>query len=204
MLVGCGGDANYDSTDGQFANEPAGNYDAEITQATFKPKQTVAQTNDLLLSVENTGDKTIPALALTVRLVGEGSTLPFAYRDEQTGLASPQRPVWVMEEGYPKLAGTVGQGGTGSANQLTKNFGELEPGETADTVWRLTPVRPGAYRVRFSVAAGLSGQANAVDADGGTPEVTLPAFISARAQLTQVDDKGNVVPFNGSTNESGN
>ena len=73
MLVGCGGDANYDSTDGQFANEPAGNYDAEITQATFKPKQTVAQTNNLLLSVENTGDKTIPALALTVRLVGEGA-----------------------------------------------------------------------------------------------------------------------------------
>ena len=113
MLVGCGGDANYDSTDGQFANEPAGNYDAEITRAYLKPKQMVAQTNDLLLSVENTGDKTIPALALTVRLVGEDSTLPFAYRDEQTGLASPQRPVWVMEEGYPKLAGTVGQGGTG-------------------------------------------------------------------------------------------
>ena len=65
-------------------------------------------------------------------------------------------------------------------------------------------MRPGAYRVRFSVAAGLSGQANAVDAEGGTPEVTLPAFISARAQLTQVDDNGNVVPFNGSTNESGN
>lgn len=203
MLVGCGGDTNYDSTDGQFANEPAGNYDAEITQASFKPKQMVAQTNNLLLSVKNTGDKTIPALALTVRLVGEESTIPFAYHDKQVGLASPQRPVWVMEQGYPKLVGTVGRGGTGSANRLTNNFGKLEPGDTADTIWKLTPVRPGAYRVQFTVAAGLSGQANAVAADGKTPEVTLPAIISARPQLTQVDDNGNVVPFNGSTNGSG-
>ena len=52
-------------------------------------------------------------------------------------------------------------------------------------------------------AEELSGQANAVDASGETPEITLPAFISARPQLTQVDDNGNVVPFNGSTDESG-
>jgi hypothetical protein len=58
-------------------------------------------------------------MSVTVNLPEEGSTLAFAYRDPQPGLASPQRPVWVLEEGYPKLAGTVGRGGAATANRRT-------------------------------------------------------------------------------------
>ena len=201
VLVGCGG--SDDS--GQFSNQATGDFPAEITKAVFQPKQTISNTTNLLLSVKNTGEETIPALALTVNTLGEESLLPFAYHDKQVGLASPQRPIWVLEQGYPKLIGTTGDGGTATSNRLTRNFGELAPGDTANTIWKLVPVKPGAYRVEFTVAAGLSGEANAEDANGDTPRVVLPAVISARPELTQVDKDGNVVPYDESTAfQSGN
>jgi len=192
ILAGCGGG---DDDGGQFANEPAGEYPVRIVSAEFPPDQTIAETYDMEISVENTGDETIPAITTSLSLPGMGSTLAFAYRDPQPGLAQPQRPIWVMEEGYPKLAGTVGRGGAGNANRRTFNFGELAPGETADMIWRVTAVRPGDYRVAFKIAAGLSGEANAVDAAGETPTGLLPARISARPIPTRINDQGKVVPL---------
>ncbi len=191
LVAGCGGD----DEGGQFANEPSGEYPVEIVNAEFKPRQEISNTYDMKLSVRNTGDETIPALNTSISLPGMGSTLAFAYRDPQKGLAMPQRPVWVMEEGYPKLAGTVGRGGAGNANRRTFNFGELPAGETADMIWRVTAVRPGDYRLAFRVAAGLSGEAVAVDAAGDDPVGVLPARISARPILTKINENGKVVPL---------
>lgn len=191
ILAGCGGDDDG----GQFANEPAGDYPVKIVSAEFPVRQTIAETYDMKLSVENTGDETIPAITTSISLPGMGSTLAFAYRDPQEGLAQPQRPIWVLEEGYPKLAGTVGRGGAGNANRRTFNFGALPAGETADMIWRVTAVRPGDYEVAFRIAAGLSGEATAVDAAGDDPTGLLPAKISARPIPTKIDDKGKVVPL---------
>lgn len=190
LITGCGGDDG-----GQFANEPAGDYPVEIVSAEFPVRQEVANTYDMKLSVKNTGDETIPALVTSISLPGMGSTLAFAYRDPQQGLAMPQRPVWVMEEGYPKLAGTVGRGGAGNANRRTFNFGELPAGETADMIWRLTAVRPGDYKVAYRIAAGLSGDAVAVDAAGDDPIGLLPTRISSRVIPTKINENGKVVPL---------
>ncbi|MDQ2700593.1 MAG: hypothetical protein M3Y23_04620 [Actinomycetota bacterium] len=195
ILAGCGGD---DEEAGQFANEPAGEYPVEVISAEFEPRQTIAETYNLVLAVRNTGDEAVPGLTTTISLPGRGSTLAFAYRDPQPGLAMPQRPVWVLEQGYPKLAGTKGRGGAGSANRRTFNFGAVEPGDVAKMVWRVTAVRPGNYRLAYQVAAGLSGEANAVDNAGDTPEGVLPARISDIPIVTEIDDQGNVVPLDAS------
>ena len=133
-------------------------------------------------------------MAVTIDLPGEDSTLAFNYRDDQVGLARSQRPVWVLEEGYPKLAGTVGRGGTGTASKRTFNFGEVEAGDTAKMIWRVVAVKPGPH-VSYTVSAGLSGEANALDASGETPEGVLPSVISAKPIVTKIDDNGKIVPL---------
>jgi hypothetical protein len=191
ILAGCGGDDDG----GQFADEPAGDYPVEIVSAEFPARQKVAETYDMELAIRNTGDETIPGITTSISLPGMGSTLAFAYRDPQEGLAMPQRPVWVMEEGYPKLAGTEGRGGAADANRRTFNFGELPPGETADIIWRVTAVRPGSYEVAYRIAAGVSGEANAVDADGEDPTGVLPVRVNSRPVVTKIDENGKVVPL---------
>ncbi len=192
ILAGCGGG---EEPGAQFDNEPAGDYPVEVLSADFASRQTIAETYDLELAVRNSGDETIPAMNVTIDLPGEGSTLAFNYRDEQVGLARSQRPVWVLEEGYPKLAGTIGRGGAATASKRTFNFGEVEAGDTAEMIWRVTAVKPGEHRVSYQVNAGLSGEANALDASGEPAEGVLPAFISAKPILTRINQKGKVVPL---------
>lgn len=191
LLAACGGGGDG----GQFANEATGEFPVEVIESSFEPVQTVAEAYDLTLAVRNSGDETIPAINTTLNLPGLGSTLAFAYRDRQEGLAQAQRPVWVLEEGYPKLAGTVGPGGAATANRRTFNFGELDPGDTANMVWRVTALKPGRYRLAWKVSAGLGTETRAVDAAGGQPAGTLPVRIGNRARLTRVDERGKVVPL---------
>ncbi len=190
-IVGCGGSEAGE----QFSNEAPGDYPVEIVSAEFKPRQFVARAYDLVISARNTGDETIPAMVVTIGLPDEISTLAFAARDPQPELAQPQRPIWVMETSYPKLAGTIGPGGAATANRRTFNFGELPPGETADMVWRVTAVEPGNYRLSYRLSAGLGPDTKAVDSSGGTPGGILPVRITDRAVLTKVDKEGNVVPL---------
>ncbi|MBK5232656.1 MAG: hypothetical protein JJE13_06710 [Thermoleophilia bacterium] len=192
ILAGCGGGGESGA---QFANEPAGDYPVEVLAADFPPRQTIAETYNFELAVRNSGDETIPAMSVTINLPGEGSTLAFAYHDDQVGLAQSQRPVWVLEEGYPKLAGTIGRGGAATSNRRTFNFGEVEAGDTAEMIWRVVAVKPGEHRISYQVNAGLSGEAHALDASGEPAEGVLPSFISAKPILTKIDDKGKVVPL---------
>ncbi|MGK2931689.1 MAG: hypothetical protein ACSLFD_02770 [Solirubrobacterales bacterium] len=192
ILAGCGGD---DESGAQFANEPAGDYPVEVVSADFPARQTISETYDLELAVRNSGDETIPGMSVTIDLPGEGSTLAFNYRDQQAGLARTQRPIWVLEEGYPKLAGTIGRGGTATANPRTFNFGAVEAGDTAKMIWKVVAVEPGAHRLSYRVSAGLSNDTKALDAAGEAPEGSLPSFISAKPILTKIDENGKVVPL---------
>lgn len=192
LIAACGGSGEVGD---QFSNETPGEYPVEVVRAEFKPRQFVARTYDLRIAVRNSGDETVPALVATINLPREDSTLAFAARDPQPGVAQPQRPIWVMESGYPKLAGTVGRGGAATANRRTFNFRELPPGETATMIWRVTAVEPGNYGVGFQIDAGLGVDTSAVDAAGEVPRGLLPVRITDRAVLTQVDEKGNVVPL---------
>ena len=50
----------------QDANEPEGNFPVSIVSADFPSKQQLAQNTNLTLAVENSGDQTIPNLAITI------------------------------------------------------------------------------------------------------------------------------------------
>jgi hypothetical protein len=191
FVAGCGGDDDG----GQFANQPTGNFPVEITSASLKPRQTVADTYTMKVAVKNTGDETIPAINTVIDLPGMDSTLAFAYGDKQRGLAMNQRPVWVVEEGWPKLAGAIGRGGATTPDKRTFAFGKLKPGATATMVWKLVAVRPGRYLLRYTIGAGLGPDTKAVDASGDVPSGVLPVRISNFARLTEVNEKGQVVPI---------
>lgn len=190
VAAGCGGEEPD-----QFPGEKPGDYLVQVIQSSFEPVQTVAETYDLVIAARNTGEKTIPALNATVNLPGKGSTLAFAYRDRQQGLAWSQRPVWVLEEGYPKLAGTVGRGGTETSNLRTFNFGELAPGDTANMVWRVTALKPERVKLTWELSAGLGIDVNAVTATGDRPEGSFPVLIRNKPRLTRIDERGRVVPL---------
>jgi hypothetical protein len=134
--------------------------------------------------------------------VAQGS---FSVLSEQEGLAIPSRPVWILEQGYPREVGTEagepppgelsGSGGADTANTNTFSFGPLEPNSSKEVVFKVTPVQSGTYTVHYRVAAGLQGKAVAVTGDGSIPEGEFVVVISDTPPQTRVDDAGNVVPI---------
>jgi hypothetical protein len=265
-LTACGGGERQD------ADEPEGEFPVEIVSADFAPAQRLAQTSELTLTVRNSGEETIPDLAITVftdpdttpdidasdaddpdassdeaadetatdadgeeipeeqlgsavdqaleeELEGEEESgdetepdqeLPeaagaFHVISEQPGLAIPSRPVWILEQGYPRIAGTEagpapagelsGTGGSDAVQTNTFSFGELEPDETREVVWLVTAVQPGTYTVHYRVAAGLQGKAVAVNDDGSVPEGEFVVRITDLPPQTRVNDAGEVVPI---------
>ncbi len=215
-IASCGGTR-------QDANEPEGNFPVSIVSADFPSKQQLAQNTNLTLAVANSGDKTIPDLAITIFTSSNASTsdsgttstgtgsapagasggannLPdvqgsFSVRSEQEGLAIPFRPVWILEVGFPKLEGQTASAGAEAAQTDTFAFGALAAHQTKRIVWNVTPVQAGTYTVHYRVAAGLEGKAKAVTADGSVPEGEFVVRISSAPPQTRVDDSGKVVPI---------
>jgi hypothetical protein len=215
-VASCGGSR-------QDANEPEGDFPVSIISADFPSKQQLAENTNLTLAVENSGDQTIPNLAITIFTTSNASTgestttttttatstgttstteeLPtaqgsFSVRSEQAGLAIPFRPVWILEEGFPKYEGETASAGAEAAQTDTYAFGALAPNETKRIVWNVTPVQGGTYTVHYRVAAGLEGKAKAVTADGSVPEGEFVVRISTTPPQTRVDNSGRVVPIN--------
>jgi hypothetical protein len=212
-VASCGGGERQD------ADEPEGDFPVQIVNANFPSKQQLAQNTNLTLTVANTGDQAIPDLAITIFTTSDASTsessssgttttgtgtstqeLPtaqgsFSVRSEQEGLAIPFRPVWILEEGFPKLAGQTASAGAEAAQTDTFSFGELAPNQSREMVWNVTPVQAGTYTVHYRVAAGLQGKAKAVTADGSVPEGEFVVRISSAPPQTRVNDAGQVVPI---------
>ena len=219
-IASCGGGQRQD------ANEPSGNFPVQVVSADFPSKQSLAQNTNLTLGVKNTGHDAIPDLAITIFTTSNASTnestsastggtttgetttsgasssdLPsaegaFSVPSDQPGLAIPSRPVWILEQGYPKLQGQTQPAGAEAAQTDTYSFGSLAPGETRTMVWNVTPVQAGTFTVHYKVAAGLGGKAKAVTADGSVPEGEFVVRISSAPPQTQVTGSGKVVPIN--------
>jgi hypothetical protein len=119
----------------------------------------------------------------------------FSVRSEQQGLAIPFRPVWILEEGFPKLAGQTASAGAEAAQTDTFSFGSLDPHQSRAMVWNVTPVQAGTFTVHYRVAAGLQGKAKAVTADGSVPEGEFVVRISSAPPQTRVNNAGQVVPI---------
>ena len=194
-LIGCGG-----SEERQDENEQTGELPVDIETASFPTRQRLAETTFLRLAVENTGEKAIDNLAITISIAGkagEASLQPFSVRDDQPGLSIPDRPVWILEEGYPRLAGESVRAGVQTANEKTFDFGELKPGRTTEAVWKVTPVRAGTYTLTYRVDAGLHGRAVAVTPDGSPPVGSFVVEITDVPPQTRVNDAGQVVEIQG-------
>ena len=63
-IASCGGGERQD------ADEPSGNFPVQVVSADFPSKQSLAQNTNLTLGVKNTGQDTIPDLAITIFKIG--------------------------------------------------------------------------------------------------------------------------------------
>ncbi|HEY2056670.1 MAG TPA: hypothetical protein VGH14_22265 [Solirubrobacterales bacterium] len=200
LLAACGSSSSSDS------NEKAGNYEVIVTGASFPGKQVVGQTSLMEIDVKNTGEKTVPALTVTVNVEGkegEDARIPFAIRDPQAGLAGPDRPVWVLAATYPRLAGSSSPGGAETSNLKTYTFGALKPGKSVEAVWKLSAVRAGKYTIGYEVEAGLTGQAKAKTSTGVRPGGTFVTDISTALPETEVNAAGEIVEIKHDAKNSG-
>ena len=189
-LLGACGESSSD------ANQAAGTYDVRVTEANFPTEQRLGQTSLLRIGVRNTGKKALPALTVTISIAGkkgQTSSLPFGIHDPQTGLAQPDRPVWVLAQTYPRLAGSSEPGGASTSNRKTFSFGPLKPGATTAAVWKLSAVKAGKFTLLYNVDAGVSGTAKARTSGGVAPGGSFATEISAVPPDTEVTDSGEVV-----------
>lgn len=192
-LAACGGGGE---SAGAGAGEAPGNYPAKVVEATFPTSQRLGETYLMRLGIRNAGRRTMPALTVTVSVggkEGETSSLPFTIHDPQPGLEQPDRPVWVLSAGYPKLAGSEEPAGAESAHQKTFDFGPLKAGATRRAVWKLSAVKAGTFTLLYAVDAGIAGAAKAVTSGGTAPGGSFEVRISKALPETEVTGSGEVV-----------
>ncbi len=209
IATGIGGCGDGGAEARQDADEPSAKFPVRITAAKFPTEQRLAETSDLVIGVENTGEEDIPELAFTITTDdGKGAaaaTNPdgsFSVRLDDDSLANPNRPVWILENKYPRPIDPAtnkpeppppGLGPGFRAQTNTFAFGELQAGDTEEIIWRLTPVMPGTYTLRYQVEAGLTGKALAVTSDGGEVKGEFVVTITDKAPKARVGDNGQVI-----------
>jgi hypothetical protein len=173
----------------QDANEPRGNYPVEVA-ASFPSSQRLAKPAIFSVRVRNAGTKTMPNVAVTVTSKGKGTSAEaFAQTNQQVGLQSRSRPVWIVDRG-PK------GGETAFAN--TWAVGSLGAGRSTTIQWRVTPVKPGKFGISYRVAAGLYGKARAVLQGGGIPKGSFDVSITNAPRQSRVAGNGAIVEGGGS------
>ena len=206
LLSACG-----DDNERQDADEPSGEFRVDVVDASFPLEQRLAETGYLRLTFENAGDETVPDLAVTVWTGDEMASEPFSVRSDQPDLADPNRPVWILENGFPKCVDDdkvppcipsdqaspkeireAGSAGAEAAQTNTYSFGALQPGEQLEAIWQVTPVQSGTYTVHYQASAGLTGQAKAVTEDGSAVEGEFVVTISDKPPRARVNDAGKV------------
>ena len=171
LLVGCGGGQRQD------AKEPKGTFDVDVVKDSFPLQQHIAKQSRLRIAIRNTGDKTVPNVAVTVKGLSR--------HDSQPGLADPNRSIWIIDAG-PRGGDTAYVG--------TWALGALRPGATRTFEWRVTPTKSGVYDVRYEVAAGLNGKAKARTSSGQKPSGSFTVRVSGQPADARVDPRtGRVV-----------
>ncbi|MHB8690371.1 MAG: hypothetical protein ACYDHH_03925 [Solirubrobacteraceae bacterium] len=191
LLAACGGGARQD------ANETRGQYQVKVLTASFPAVQSLAQHSQLVLELRNSGSNTIPDIAVTILDAKYGTQAQaFATTISGSDLASRSRPVWVIDKPPGPCLYSCRQGGPGSAVTAYSNtwaLGKLAPRHTVKFVWVLTAVKSGHYQVRYEVAAGLNGRAQAIDSSGKQPTGTFTVTVNHHPQQSYVNNAGQIV-----------
>jgi hypothetical protein len=168
----------------QDADAPSGRFDLDVTAASFPAEQRIAEASTLRLEVENTGDRAVPDLAVTVETdPGEEGQAPVAFgqsTDDPT-LAASARPVWIVDEGPV---------GGDSAYDNTWAVGPLGEGQSRTVEWKLTAAKAGRYTVNWRLAPALEGDVSLGD---GRTEGEFEVTISDEPVPARVGDDGEVV-----------
>jgi hypothetical protein len=184
-FAGCGGGERQDE------NEPEGSFPVKVVRATFPENQKLAKSSDLVVTVQNAGQKTIPDIAVTV----DG----FDKRKHNPELADPSRPVFAVNGVQVKIAGfpeakDASPRGCDTAYVNTWACGPLRPNEQRTFRWSVTAVQAGNFKIRWRVAAGLDGKAKAVSPGGGrAPSGEFSGSISDEAPEVRVADDGHTI-----------
>ena len=173
VVAGCGGGESAR----QDADEPSGTWTVDVVEAEFPRSQRLAEQETLRIRVRNTAERAVPNVAVTVD--------SFSRRSEQAGLADPNRPVWIVDDGP--------RGGT-TAYTNTWALGRMAPGQTKTFEWKVTPVEAGTHKVSYRIAAGLDGKAKARLDGGDRPEGTFTVKVDEEPSQARVDpDSGDVI-----------
>ena len=204
-LAACGGGSRQDVA------EPSHHYAVQITSQSFPAQQTLSQHTHMVLTIKNVSGQPIPNLAVTVCNVtcaypapaGEGSSSgAFANNLSENNLASPSRPVWVVDHppgpctgrsGYSCQSG--GAGGFDTAYDNTWAAGRVAPGQSITFDWGVTAVKTGHFTVAWMVAAGLNGKAKAYVSGvaGGVPQGQFSVSIAGKPSQSYVNNAGQIV-----------
>ena len=91
--AGCGGER-------QDENEPEGDFAVEVVDAMFPEKQKLAKTSELVITVRNAGDETVPNVAVTVNGLN--------YRSEASGRRQRRAPAVRHQRRPARDRGTAG------------------------------------------------------------------------------------------------
>jgi hypothetical protein len=183
-VIGCGGGERQD------ANEDDASYEVTVTDAKFPENQRLAQESNLVLTVRNDADETIPNVAVTLKGLDA--------RSDNPNLQDSSRPVFVINGdaaeigGYQEVKLAAPEGGQ-TALVDTWTLGELEPGAKKTFRWRLTAVKPGPFELSYAVAAGLGGKAKAVGPGDAQPQGSFKGAISAKAPVSRIGPDGRTV-----------
>jgi hypothetical protein len=184
-LAGCGGAERQDE------DEPEGDFAVEVVRASFPEDQKLAKSSNLVITVRNAGDRTIPNVAVTVN--------GFNVRRADPELADPERPQFVIN-GVPREIGGFPEAkdasplGCDTAYVNTWACGPLAEREQRTFRWSVTAVQAGDFEVNWRVAAGLDGKANAVGPGGGeAPSGSFSGTVSDEAPEVRVADDGKTV-----------
>jgi len=183
--VGCGGAERQDE------DEPEGDFAVEVVRASFPEDQKLAKSSSLLITVRNAGRDTIPNIAVTV----DG----FNFRKADPDLADPERPQFVIN-GRPREIGGFPEAkdasplGCDTAYVNTWACGPLRAGRDRTFRWSVTAVKAGEFDVRWRVAAGLDGNAQAVgEGSREAPRGGFTGTVSDEAPEVRVADDGETV-----------
>jgi hypothetical protein len=174
----------------QDADAPSGQFDLDVIDASFPAKQRIAEPSTLKLEVENTGDRTVPDLTVTLETdPGQEGQAPVAFgqsTDDPT-LAASARPVWIVDEG---------PSGGETAYTNTWTVGPLGEGQSRTVEWKLTAATAGTFKVNWRLSPALEGDVSLGDGrTDGAFDVTItddpvPSRVGADGEVVRGEEAG--------------
>lgn len=170
-ISGCGGGERRDAG---VADDV---YSVDVVRAQFPARQHLADKPTFVMTVRNTGDKTIPNLAVTLH--------GFTERSGGPAQADNRKLVWLIDAEPP---------GSVTAIEDTWEAGALRPGASTTLRWHVTPVLAGTHKVDYAVAADTAGATRIRAAGGARPRGSLTVRVDAKPAFARVDPRtGRVI-----------